>query len=80
MSLRKFVPIFKENSNAAHLNFHIHLLNYIGAILFHDCFTVSTETQSFLYLSRNFNIPFFQDFQVFRRKNFQYDFLRRPKS
>ena len=35
-SLRKFVPTFKENSNAAHLNLDIHLLNYIGAILFHN--------------------------------------------
>ena len=32
----KFVPIFKENSNALHLNFDTHSLNFIRANLFHD--------------------------------------------
>lgn len=31
----KFVPIFKENPNAVHLNFNTYLLNFIRVILFH---------------------------------------------
>lgn len=32
----KFLLIFKKNSNIAHLNLDIHLLNYIAGILFHN--------------------------------------------
>jgi len=59
----KFVPILKENWNAEDLNFSIHLLNCIGAILFF-------HQSIFLHLSGNLKIPSFQNLSGFSTKNF----------
>ena len=66
----KFVPIFKKNSNAAHLNFGIRL-NYIGAILFHNLsvpftqleYSILSELLRFLD-EKIFNMVFYVDQRV----------------
>lgn len=71
MSLRKFVPIFKENSNAAHLNLDIHLLNYIDAILFHNLSLSFTQLEYCIlpklfkfFGGKLFNVVFYVDQRV----------------
>jgi len=64
----KFVPILKENWNAEDLHFSIHLLNYIGAILFY----LSSS-------SDNLKIPSFQNLSSFSAKNFSKWFFTSTK-